>query len=244
MASSDVEVTPPDLKFRFQINKQLFSAININNKSDQRQAFKIKTTAPKKYVVRPSSGVVDPKASLAVQVIMQAQKEYLSDYSNCKDKFMVQTTALSADEQIDKDTFSKEARKDLREARLRVVMEGPPAPPSPVPEANEHDADVRSISAAPASAAATAASNEVTRSAPMAAVAVGRGDGEATALKAQLDNLTKERDDLRKKLDYVELQGSATHKAAPAKDPAMQFRVTIIHIILVAIIAFLIGHYL
>ncbi len=30
-------------------------------------------------------------------------------------KFMVQTTALADNEQVDKDTFVKEARKDLKE---------------------------------------------------------------------------------------------------------------------------------
>ena len=90
MASLDgIEITPSDLKFRFQLSKQLLGAININNNSEQRVAFKIKTTAPKKYVVRPSNGVTDARSSASVQVIMQAQKEYPSDFSNCKDKFMV-----------------------------------------------------------------------------------------------------------------------------------------------------------
>ena len=81
MASHDgVEITPSDLKFRFQLNKQLLGNININNTTDKRVAFKIKTTAPKKYVVRPSSGVTDLKSSASVQVIMQAQKDYPLDF--------------------------------------------------------------------------------------------------------------------------------------------------------------------
>lgn len=36
----------------------------------------VKTTSPKKYCVRPSSGVVEPGSSKEVQVIMQAQREY------------------------------------------------------------------------------------------------------------------------------------------------------------------------
>lgn len=237
---AEVEVTPPELKFRFALNKQLLATITINNKADQKVAFKIKTTAPKKYVVRPSSGIMEPKTSLSVQVIMQAQKDYPTDFQNCKDKFMVQTTVLAADEQIDRDTFTKELRKDLRESRLRVVMEGPPAPPSPVPEANEGDADAHAATVTDSARAIPAAT---------ATNASAKGDGvsDTTALKSQLDTLLKERDDLRKKLDYVELQGSraATQKVStkPAVDPALKFRVTIVHIILVAIVAFLIGHY-
>ena len=86
MASHDgVEITPSDLKFRFQLNKQLLGNININNTTDKRVAFKIKTTAPKKYVVRPSSGVTDLKSSASVQVIMQAQKDYPLDFQASPD---------------------------------------------------------------------------------------------------------------------------------------------------------------
>ncbi len=46
--SGEVEVTPTDLRFRFQPNKQLLATITITNPNTQRVAFKIKTTAPKK----------------------------------------------------------------------------------------------------------------------------------------------------------------------------------------------------
>lgn len=76
--ASPVEVSPSDLRFRFQVNKQLLASITINNPGSQRVAFKIKTTAPKKYVVRPSSGVVEPRSYVSVQVIMQVRyHEYL-----------------------------------------------------------------------------------------------------------------------------------------------------------------------
>ena len=39
-------------------------------------AAQVKTTSPKKYCVRPSSGIVEPGSSKEVQVIMQAQREY------------------------------------------------------------------------------------------------------------------------------------------------------------------------
>lgn len=64
----DVDVSPPDLKFKFVLNKQLLATIVINNNSDSRLAFKIKTTAPKKYVVRPSSGIAEAKGPVTIQV--------------------------------------------------------------------------------------------------------------------------------------------------------------------------------
>ncbi len=131
-------ITPTELRFRFQLNKQLLGNIGItNNMADKRLGFKIKTTAPKKYVVRPSSGVVDPKGQVNVQVIMQAQKEYPIDFQSCKDKFMVQTITLADGEELDPNVFKTEKKDAIHEARLRVVLEGPAAPPSPVPEASE-----------------------------------------------------------------------------------------------------------
>jgi hypothetical protein len=169
-SSSGPTVTPEEIRFRWSLNKQLLTTVVVNNSaSAKRCGFKIKTTAPKKYVVRPSSGVVEAGATTTVQVrggghlawgtrvhgarthhhvpatsqvIMQAQKEYPVDFANCKDKFMVQVTELGEGEEIDAaTTFSKEAKGDaLRESRLRVVLEGPAAPPSPVPEGEEASA--------------------------------------------------------------------------------------------------------
>lgn len=229
-----VEVTPQDLKFRFQLNKQLLGNISISNPMSSRVAFKIKTTAPKKYVVRPSSGIVDAKSSMSIQVIMQAQKDYPADFQNCKDKFMVQTTVMAADEdQLTPDTFNKEVRKDLKETRLRVVLEGPAAPPSPVPEANENDDEG-------ARAEQTDTRLKTTLSDLSNVTAENKG------LKDTVDKLTKERDELRRLLDQIQLQQSnkpAAAQAAQAQDPALKFRVSMIHIILVAIIGFLIGHF-
>lgn len=50
--------------------------LTLQNPTGDRVAFKVKTTSPKKYCVRPSSGIVEPGSSKEVQVIMQAQREY------------------------------------------------------------------------------------------------------------------------------------------------------------------------
>ncbi|GIL51704.1 hypothetical protein Vafri_7641 [Volvox africanus] len=255
MASPDVEVTPSDLRFRFQINKQLLATITINNPSSQRVAFKIKTTAPKKYVVRPSSGVVESCSNVSIQVIMQAQKEYTAEFANCKDKFMVQTTVLGEAEQIEKDTFNKEARKDLKEYRLRVTIEGPAAPPSPVPEANEADDEgvaVRVAAVPPAAPAPQLAPSPAAEPAvdPRLRNAVDNlhaATVENQQLKAQVDRLQRERDELRRQLDIFQLQGGAfkTGASAPqqaASVPKPQLSMAIV--LLVAIVAFLVGHYM
>ncbi|KAG2433549.1 hypothetical protein HYH02_012666 [Chlamydomonas schloesseri] len=246
-----VEVSPSDLRFRFQLNKQLLATITVNNPNGQRVAFKIKTTAPKKYVVRPSSGVVEPRSNQSVQVIMQAQKEYAPEFANCKDKFMVQTTVLGETEQIEKDTFNKDVRKDLKEYRLRVTIEGPAAPPSPVPEANEADDEAVARSAAPMAAAASASD-----------VPVGAGEGAADVrlrttldsltaatsenqqLKVQVQRLQGERDDLRRQLDAIQLSGVKAPAGAAGQLAAKPSNVlTLVYVLLAAILSFILGHY-
>lgn len=63
-----LQLSPPELKFRFELRKNIPVTLSLHNPGDEPVAFKVKTTAPKKYCVRPSSGVVDPKATKDIQV--------------------------------------------------------------------------------------------------------------------------------------------------------------------------------
>lgn len=55
-------------------------ALTLSNPTDQRVAFKVKTTAPKKYCVKPSNGFVEPNSTRDVQVVMQPQREYPASF--------------------------------------------------------------------------------------------------------------------------------------------------------------------
>lgn len=224
MADS-VSITPAELKFRFQIGKQLPASITVHNPTGDRVAFKVKTTTPKKYVVRPSAGVVDPRTTANVQVIMQAQKEYPADMAHCKDKFLVQTEVLQPGEEIGPETFKK-----AEGTKLRVLIEGPPAPPSPVPEVNETE-DESAKSEKPDSAAA--ATSTGFRS------AAGTGEESASAenraLRKQLEQIRDERDAYKRQLDARARGGPAVAKSSS---------LPIVAIILAAVLAFLVGHYL
>ncbi|KIZ02783.1 hypothetical protein MNEG_5176 [Monoraphidium neglectum] len=243
------EISPQELRFRFQINKQLPASISIHNPTGDRLAFKVKTTTPKKYVVRPSAGVVEPRTSANVQVIMQAQKEYPADMAHCKDKFLVQTEVLPAGEEIGPDTFKKSEG-----TKLRVIIEGPPAPPSPVPEVNETEDEkseklesilppvAAAAPAAPVAAApvAAAAAPTVVRSRVAAAAPAVEEPGNLTvenrALRRQLEQIRDERDQLKRRLDTLSRGGGTATKASSP--------LPLLATILAAILAFLVGHYL
>jgi hypothetical protein len=73
--------------------------LTITNNNTQPVAFKVKTTAPKLYCVRPNSGRVEPGESIDVSVMLQALKEEPPLSTKCKDKFLIQSTIITPDKE-------------------------------------------------------------------------------------------------------------------------------------------------
>ncbi|CAA3028663.1 vesicle-associated 1-3 [Olea europaea subsp. europaea] len=131
-------VQPSELKFPYELRKQSSCSVQLINKTDQYIAFKVKTTNPKRYCVRPNAGVVLPNSVCNVTVIMQAHKEALADMQ-CKDKFLIQSVVApsgTANKDITAEMFNRKDDKIVNEVKLRVVYI-PANPPSPVPEGDE-----------------------------------------------------------------------------------------------------------
>ncbi|OAY73474.1 Vesicle-associated protein 1-3 [Ananas comosus] len=114
--------------------------MQLTNKTNQCVAFKIKTTNPKKYSVRPNNGIISPGTTCNVTITMQAQKEIPPDY-HCKDKFLVQSAVAedgATNREVVSEMFNKAPGKVVEEFKLRVVYI-PANPPSPVPEEVEEE---------------------------------------------------------------------------------------------------------
>ncbi|KAH7307198.1 hypothetical protein KP509_22G049200 [Ceratopteris richardii] len=138
-------IQPGELKFPFELRRQISCSVQLINITNSYVAFKVKTTSPKKYCVRPNTGTVSPGATCNVTVTMQAQKEFPPDMQ-CKDKFLVQSVIVSDEASragVSADAFNKEPGKDIFEKKLRVVYVSPPQPPSPVPESSEEGVSPR-----------------------------------------------------------------------------------------------------
>ncbi|CAK7332863.1 unnamed protein product [Dovyalis caffra] len=134
MTTELLEIQPRELMITFEVKKQSSCSIQLGNKSDQYVAFKVKTTSPKKYCVRPNTGVIKPKAACDFTVTMQAQKVDPPDLQ-CKDKFLVQSTVVpfgTTEEDITSDIFSKESGNYIEEKKLK-----PPNSPVLLPSNGE-----------------------------------------------------------------------------------------------------------
>ncbi|MCO5607148.1 hypothetical protein L7F22_061341 [Adiantum nelumboides] len=145
MRTEVLSIQPGELKFPFELRKQVSCSVQLVNTTESYVAFKVKTTSPKKYCVRPNTGVVSPGATCDVTVTMQAQRDAPPDMQ-CKDKFLVQSVMLpdEADhKEVSADAFNKAPGKEVFETKLRVVYVSPPQPPSPVPESSEEGVSPR-----------------------------------------------------------------------------------------------------
>ncbi|XP_066288923.1 vesicle-associated membrane protein-associated protein B-like isoform X4 [Branchiostoma lanceolatum] len=116
-----------ELKFKGPFTEVVTSNLKLNNPTDKRVCFKVKTTAPRRYCVRPNSGVVEPSSSINVSVMLQPF-DYDPQEKN-KHKFMVQSM-FAPEGGIDNETMLnmwKDAdQTQLMDSKLKCVFELPP----------------------------------------------------------------------------------------------------------------------
>jgi len=119
-----LQIEPPnELTFTGPFTVAVSSYMKLKNPSDKKVCFKIKTTAPKRYCVKPNSGVVDPRDEIAIAVSLQPF-EYDPAEKN-KHKFMVQSM-FAPDGEINQDTLWKEVdQNELMDSKLRCVFAMP-----------------------------------------------------------------------------------------------------------------------
>lgn len=101
--------------------KDVLQTLKITNVTDGHVAFKVKTTAPNSYVVRPSSGKLPPNGEAVVS--LQLQMQGLESTNVNSHRFLVQ--ALRTDgssEPLPRDIWTTTPKDKLEEARLSVQL--------------------------------------------------------------------------------------------------------------------------
>ncbi|KAB8200283.1 MSP Major sperm protein domain protein [Aspergillus parasiticus SU-1] len=117
-----IMLEPPELAFKRPFNREVCQILHLNNENQEPVVFKVKTTAPKHYCVRPNSGRIEPGKSVDVQVLLQAMKDEPAPDAKCKDKFLVQTVAVTRDMEFANVTsiFEKASKASIQERKIRV----------------------------------------------------------------------------------------------------------------------------
>uniref|UniRef100_A0A8C7N8A8 Vesicle-associated membrane protein-associated protein A n=1 Tax=Oncorhynchus kisutch TaxID=8019 RepID=A0A8C7N8A8_ONCKI len=119
-----LDLEPPyDLKFKGPFTEVVTTNLKLKNPSDRKVCFKVKTTAPRRYCVRPNSGMIESGATVTVSVMLQPFEYDPNEKS--KHKFMVQTI-FAPSTATDMDAVWKDAKPDdLMDSKLRCVFELP-----------------------------------------------------------------------------------------------------------------------
>ncbi|CAO3633649.1 unnamed protein product [Cunninghamella blakesleeana] len=94
-----LEIDPSDLlTFQRPLTKITEEVLRIRNLKAEPAIFKVKTTAPKQYCVRPNAARIEPFSEIEVHVILQPFKTEPEADFKCKDKFLVQSATISPNE--------------------------------------------------------------------------------------------------------------------------------------------------
>lgn len=132
-----------DLEFKGPFSDVVTSHLHLRNPTNDIVIFKVKTTAPRQYCVRPNSGVLNPQEDATISVMLQPFDPNSADKN--KHKFMVQTMFAPPDFQQEQlDIVWKSAPKSkLMDSKLRCVfVEGEPREPAQAePESTTPAAD-------------------------------------------------------------------------------------------------------
>eukprot|EP00063_Salmo_salar_P021958 XP_013996793.1 PREDICTED: vesicle-associated membrane protein-associated protein A [Salmo salar] len=197
---------PCDLRFKGPFTDVVTINLKLKNPSDRRVCFKVKTTAPKRYCVRPNSGIIDVAATVTISVMLQPFDYDPNEKS--KHKFMVQSI-FAPPNVAEMDAMWKDVKPhDLMDSKLRCVFDLP----SENDEVNE--VDLSSKTTAPVQNSSKAADGPVLTAAKTASVSMNDSEMKKLTeackrLQAEMDKLAGENRQLKD--DGVRMRRAAQH---------------------------------
>uniref|UniRef100_A0A2R9CHC5 MSP domain-containing protein n=1 Tax=Pan paniscus TaxID=9597 RepID=A0A2R9CHC5_PANPA len=122
---------PIDLKFKGPFTDVVTTNLKLRNPSDRKVCFKVKTTVPHRYCVRPNSGIIDPGSTVTVSVMLQPFDYDPNEKS--KHKFMVQF-------------FENDKLNDMEPSKAVPLNASKQDGPTPQPHsASLHDTEPRKL---------------------------------------------------------------------------------------------------
>ncbi|KAK3996689.1 vesicle-associated protein 2-2 [Cladorrhinum sp. PSN332] len=122
-----VEIDPSELGFRRPFTVEVAQVLKIRNPNSSPVAFKVKTTAPKQYCVRPNSGRIEPGHEVEVSVLLQAMKQEPASDARCRDKFLVQSVTITGDQEFNnvQQIWDGVEKSAIQERKIRVIWMPP-----------------------------------------------------------------------------------------------------------------------
>ncbi|KAJ6263247.1 hypothetical protein Dda_1808 [Drechslerella dactyloides] len=228
-----IELHPAELGFRRPFDRETVQKLYIKNPNPGPVAFKVKTTAPKQYCVRPNSGRIEAGQDVEVAVLLQAMRDDPPPDFRCRDKFLVQSVLITADQEFTNvasvwSTVEKISKDQIQEKKIRVnylPAETPvlqngesqrksPSPPpysSPSPDSNGQSSKMDQT---PTRDNVSETDAEPTEAHETMQTVVKTVSEQLAEAKAQIVTLTRQLKDSAKDKNLGELAAEAKQKVA------------------------------
>lgn len=247
-----VELSPPELGFKRPFTTEVSQSLRLRNPNAEPVAFKVKTTAPKQYCVRPNSGRIEPGTEVEVQVLLQAMREDPPPDARCRDKFLVQSVAMTGENELGNvasvwSHIEQTAKQTIQEKKIRVVFlpaDGDASPAVNGTSTSNHDLSASQRSPSPEAVTpqriVAPASSTVSRSESRPSESKNLGDavasthnpavsGKEESLRAELEQayakitrLEQERDQGLRQRKGNAVVSSGSDKGPTSQNMAMQ----------------------
>ncbi|CAI4055964.1 hypothetical protein SUVZ_02G0260 [Saccharomyces uvarum] len=94
-----MRIVPEQLAFKAPLNEQSTEYIKLENDGDKRLIFKVRTSAPKSYCVRPNVAIIEAHESAEVQIVFVGLPKSTTEdeISQRRDKFLIVTLPVPTD---------------------------------------------------------------------------------------------------------------------------------------------------
>ncbi|KAG0050091.1 phosphatidylinositol-binding protein scs2 [Gryganskiella cystojenkinii] len=237
-----IELDPSSqLSFRRPLTEPIKETLLIRNPTQLPIAFKVKTTAPKQYCVRPNSGRIEPNAELEVQVQMQAMREEPPVDFKCKDKFLVQSVAITAErEHLSAQdlwpTIERESKDQIREKKIRCVFLPPleheihQIKEEEAETGSQHSSTSHNTYSANTVPAPASPIQSVSSSAPAPSISVSGDSNDVVSMKRELESAQERIQSLQSMLHKVESEASTLRQRKPESSGSSAPTMTAVHL--------------
>lgn len=109
------------LHFKGPYTDVVTSYLTLTNPTDKRVCFKVKTTAPRRYCVRPNNGVVEPRSTTKIAVMLQPF-DFENQPDRSKHKFMIQTM-FEPEPDMDQENMWKMFPDQIMDSKLKCLFD-------------------------------------------------------------------------------------------------------------------------
>jgi vesicle-associated membrane protein-associated protein A len=115
-----------EIVFVGPFDRVVTSYLELKNPSEERVCFKVKTTAPRRYCVRPNNGTIEPNGKIRIAIMLQPM-DAESQAERNKHKFMVQSTIIGRDDNTNTldEIWQNAAPEEIMDSKLRCVFQTP-----------------------------------------------------------------------------------------------------------------------